>query len=300
MHTPSTPTTRRNALRYLSASVGLGGLMGLLQSASAQEGRAPKMPSIFIGHGSPMNALQDNVFTRRLRKWGQDIGKPRAILMVSAHWLTRGSTDVAVVSQPETIHDFGGFPRALNEMQYPAPGSPLFAQQAIAALKSVNAQPSQAWGLDHGAWTVLHHMFPKADVPVFQVSIDYAKGGAHHVALGRALAALREKGVLVAASGNVVHNLRATEETDSTSIMASKPWAQAYDDAVKKALLAGATDALVDYKGLDASATMAVPTPDHYWPLLYAVGAAQAGEKPGFVFEGFQNGTISMRCIQWG
>jgi 4,5-DOPA dioxygenase extradiol len=143
-------------------------------------------------------------------------------------------------------------------------------------------------------------MYPLADVPVFQVSIDYAQSGQYHFALGRALAGLREKGVLVAGSGNVVHNLRATEESDAIKEQASKPWAQAYDDAVKKALLSGAVESLMDYQSLDASHSAAVPTPDHYWPLLYALGAAGFGEKPAFAFEGFQNGTISMRCMQWG
>ena len=301
MQPKSTLASRREALRYLTVGAGWGGLMSALQTASAaQEAPAKRMPSIFIGHGSPMNALQDNEFSRRLRQWGSDIGKPRAILMVSAHWLTQGNTAVAVVTKPETIHDFGGFPRELAEMQYPASGSPLFAQQALAALKSQRAVPSQAWGLDHGAWTVLHHMYPQADVPVFQVSIDYAQRGPYHFGLGRELAALRARGVLIAGSGNVVHNLRATESSDATRAQASKPWAQAFDDAVKKALNSGALEALMDYQALDASHAMAVPTPDHYWPLLYALGAADFSEKPAYTFEGFQNGTISMRCMQWG
>jgi 4,5-DOPA dioxygenase extradiol len=298
---------RRSLLRYIGLAGGMGAALTAMERALAaqvqEQGRPPKMPSIFIGHGSPMNALQDNRFSRRLRQWGADIGQPRAILMVSAHWLTQGGTAVAVVSQPETIHDFGGFPQALQDMQYPARGSPAFAQQALLALREGNAAgaaPSSAWGLDHGAWTVLHHMYPKADVPVFQVSIDYAQGGKHHFALGRALAGLREKGVLVAGSGNVVHNLRATEESDDINPQASKPWAQAYDGAVKAALRSGAVEALMDYQSLHAAHTAAVPTPDHYWPLLYALGAAGFGEKPAFTFEGFQNGTISMRCMQWG
>ena len=293
--------SRRKLLQYLGVSSSLGSLFGALESAhAANDAPAHKMPSIFIGHGSPMNALQDNSFSRHLRQWGNNIGKPRAILMVSAHWLTQGSTQVAVVSTPETIHDFGGFPRELNAMQYAAKGSPVFAQLAIELLKSARAQASQAWGLDHGAWTVLHHMYPKADVPVFQVSIDYAQSGKYHFALGRALSALREKGVLIAGSGNVVHNLRAAENSDALLPQASKPWAQAFDDAVKKALATGALEALMDYQSLDASYASAVPTPDHYWPMLYALGAAGFGEKPVFTFDGFQNGTISMRCMQWG
>ncbi len=300
MPTPH-PATRRSLLRYLAAGTGLQGLLSLLeQAAAAQDAPVRRMPSIFIGHGSPMNALQDNAFTQRLRQWGSTIGKPRAILMVSAHWLTPGSTAVAVVSRPETIHDFGGFPQELNAMQYPAKGSPVFAQQAVAALRGVGAVPSQAWGLDHGAWTVLHHMYPQADVPVFQVSIDFSQGGKTHFGIGRELASLRDKGVLIAGSGNVVHNLRATENSDALLPTASKAWAQAYDDAVKRALHAGALEALMDYKSLDMSHAVAVPTPDHYWPLLYALGAAGFAEKPVFTFEGFQNGTISMRCMQWG
>ena len=300
MYHGSNHISRRSLLRYLGGNIGLSGVMAMVDAAWAASGEtARSMPSIFIGHGSPMNAIQDNAFTRRLRLWGQEIGRPRAILMVSAHWLTPGSTSVAVVRKPETIHDFGGFTRALSEMQYPAPGAPDIAQQTLELLGTMRAAPSLGWGLDHGAWTVLHHMYPKADVPVFQVSIDYAQTGAYHLAVGRALAALRDKGVLIAGSGNVVHNLRATEETELTSIMASKPWAQSFDDAVKQALLSGAWESLVDYKNLGAAVSMAVPTPDHYWPMLYALGAAGTSAKPTFVFEGFQNGTISMRCMQW-
>ena len=298
---PFVQPTRRRLLRYLGASTGLQGLLSLLeQAAAATDAPARRMPSIFIGHGSPLNALQDNAFSQRLRQWGSALGKPRAILMVSAHWLTPGSTAVAVVSRPETIHDFGGFPPALNAMQDPAKGAPVAAQQALLALRGIGAVPSQAWGLDHGAWTVLHHMYPQADVPVFQVSIDFARGGKTHFGIGRELAVLRDQGVLIAGSGNVVHNLRATENSDALLPTASKPWAQAYDDAVKRALSAGALEALMDYQSLDASHAAAVPTPDHYWPLLYALGAAGFAEKPVFTFEGFQNGTISMRCMQWG
>jgi 4,5-DOPA dioxygenase extradiol len=301
MTTSSFSSSRRRLLHYLGGSVTLSGLLGTLdQALAATEAPLRRMPSIFVGHGSPMNALQDNAFTRRLQQWGREIGRPRAILMVSAHWLTRGSTEVAVVSQPETIHDFGGFPRELNQMQYPAPGSPAVAAQALAALKSLNARPNEAWGLDHGAWTVLHHLYPSADVPVFQVSIDYAQGGKYHLQVGRALAALRDKGVLIAGSGNVVHNLRATEPSDALRMQASQPWAQAFDSAVTKALNAGAVEALADYRSLDPSHAAATPTPDHYWPMLYALGAAGPGEKPQYPFAGFQNGTISMRCMQWG
>jgi 4,5-DOPA dioxygenase extradiol len=185
-------------------------------------------------------------------------------------------------------------------MQYPVAGSPEFANQAIQALAAQGAKASTDWGLDHGAWSVLHHMYPKADVPVFQVSIDYAKDGAYHLGVGKALTALRDKGVLVLASGNVTHNLRALDFGAAAGQVASRPWAQSFDAAVKAALISNDAQALANYLNLDSGAKMAVPAPDHYWPLLYALGAAQSGEAAKFVYEGFQAGTLSMRCVQWG
>lgn len=269
--------------------------------AGADSGKpVQRMPALFVAHGSPMNAIEDNEFTRQLHQWGQDIGRPAAILVVSAHWLTPRQTKVAAQSWPETLHDFGGFPQELFDMQYPAAGAPHFAQLAKQALAAQEAVLATDWGLDHGAWSVLHHMFPKADVPVFQVSIDYAKDGAYHLGVGRALSALRDLGVLVLASGNVTHNLRALDFGAPDGPVATRPWAQSFDAAVKAALVANDTAALANYLSLDAGARMAVPSPDHYWPLLYALGAAQPSEAPRFVYEGFQAGTLSMRSVQWG
>ena len=261
---------------------------------------AKRMPSIFVGHGSPMNAVETNEFTRTLQQWGQNIAQPTAILVVSAHWLTQKEIKVAVQAHPKTIHDFVGFPQSLFDMQYPAPGSPDFAKLAASALTIQGAKPSEDWGLDHGAWTVLHHLYPKADIPVFQISIDFAKDGDYHLAVGKALSALRDKGVLILASGNVTHNLRGLDMGMPDGLTASRPWAQSFDDAVKSALVANDTKALSNYLTLDAGARISVPTPDHYWPLLYALGAARDGESAKFVYEGFQLGTISMRCVQWG
>jgi 4,5-DOPA dioxygenase extradiol len=276
-------------------------LMGLADLAGAASTKPiGRMPSIFVGHGSPMNALGNNDFTRMLQKWGKGIGQPTAIMVVSAHWLTPNETRVTAQAHPKTIHDFGGFPQALSDMQYPAPGSPEFAKQAAGLLAARGAKLSEDWGLDHGAWTVLHHLYPQADIPVFQVSIDYAKGGEHHLALGKTLSALRDKGVLILGSGNVVHNLRHIDVQAADGLMASRPWAQSFDAAVKSALLASDTKALANYERLDAGAQWAAQTPDHYWPLLYAMGAARDGEAPQFVFEGFQLGTLGMRCVQWG
>ena len=287
--------------RHLMSATLSATLLSLSDLAAAGTAKpVQRMPSIFVGHGSPMNALENNAFTRTLQKWGKDIGRPSAILVVSAHWLTQNETRVTVQAHPKTIHDFGGFPQALFDMQYPAPGAPEFAKEAASLLAARGAKPSEDWGLDHGAWTVLHHMYPKADIPVFQVSIDYAQGGASHLAVGRALSALRDRGVLVLASGNVVHNLRHIDRNATDGLLASRPWAQSFDTAVKSALLANDAKALASYERLDAGAQLAAQTPDHFWPLLYSMGAARDGEAPRFIFEGFQLGTLSMRCVQWG
>jgi len=271
-------------------------------AAATAESPTKRMPVLFIGHGSPMNAIQNNEFSRFLRSWGVWLPRPKAILVVSAHWLTPGATAVGIQARPRTIHDFGGFPKPLFDMEYPAPGSPEFAREAMSVVRRAKVLPTEAWGLDHGTWTVLHRLFPAAAVPVFQLSIDYDKPAAFHHAVGRELAALREKGVLIVGSGNVVHNLRATDPIDGLSPSASRPWAQSFDDAVKRALVARDDMGLVNYARLAGdSALTAVQTPDHYFPFLYALGASDSmSEKAVSVFEGFQAGTLSMRCVQFG
>jgi len=298
-------STRRRLLKSALPMAALGALASLADLAQARNTSASaalRMPVLFIGHGSPMNALQDNEFTRFLRGWQARLPRPKAILMVSAHWLTPGATAVGVQANPKTIHDFGGFPKPLFDLQYPAPGAPQVARETAALVHRAKVVSTEEWGLDHGSWSVLHHLYPAADVPVFQLSIDYDQPAAFHHAIGRELAALRERGVLIVGSGNVVHNLRATDRVDGLVATASRPWAQAFDDAVKKALAQRDDIALVDYQrlGRDAAAT-AVPTPDHYFPFLYALGASDTlSEKAVSVFEGFQSGTLSMRCVQFG
>jgi 4,5-DOPA dioxygenase extradiol len=293
---------RRRLLLARALPMAALGALSTLAEAVVSPVAARRMPVLFIGHGSPMNAIQDNEFTRFLRAWNQQFAPPKALLVVSAHWLTPGATLVGVQSRPKTIHDFGGFPQPLFDMQYPAPGAPEFAREAMAVVRRAQVQPTEEWGLDHGTWCVLHHLYPAADVPVFQLSIDYDKPAAFHHAVGRELAALRDKGVLIVGSGNVVHNLRATDRAVGFSITASRPWAQTFDDAVKRALGARDDIKLVNLAGLGGSAaSMAVPTPDHYFPFLYALGASDSmGEKAVSVFEGFQAGTLSMRCVQFG
>ena len=310
------PLSRRRVLAGGTALAALATLGGWVRDLTAadlsptahgvasippMQGRAP---ALFIGHGSPMNAIRDNAFSRSLVAWGQALGRPKAVLMVSAHWLTEGDTRVSTTVQPPLIYDFGGFPKALYDVRYAPPGAPEIARQAAAAV-APRVAPRQTGqdarrGLDHGAWTVLRHLYPAADVPVFQLSIDITRPAAHHLALGRALADLRDAGVLVVGSGNVVHNLQATDSRQPDGPRASTDWAQAFDDAVLNAVQAGDHAALARWQALAPGAEIAVPFPDHYFPLLYAAGAAQAGEPVRQVFAGFQSGTLSMRCVQWG
>jgi len=266
------------------------------------ENPTERMPVIFVGHGSPMNAIEDNAYTGHLAAWAQRLPRPKAILAVSAHWLTPGSTQIDAQAHPPTIHDFGGFPEALFAVQYPAPGSEALAQTTLELLQTQfpQARLSHDWGLDHGSWSVLSHMYPKADIPVFQLSINYAQAGAHHYAIGRQLAALRDQGVLIFASGNVTHNLRVLDFQAAESQQASRAWAQEFDDAVGQALRSRNDAALIDYLSLSADAKMAVPSPDHYWPLLYILGAADPDEPAQQTYQSFQAGTISMRSVQFG
>lgn len=260
-----------------------------------------KLPAIFVGHGSPMNALEDNAFTRSLRQLGATFEKegkrPQAILVVSAHWLTRGSF-VNISPKPETIHDFGGFPQALFDMQYPAPGSPEKAKET--ALLSHLLHETNEWGLDHGAWTVLMHLFPKADIPVFQMSIDFYQPMQYHLDLARELQSLREKGVLVIGSGNIVHNLRMSIDKLQREDPTPYEWAKEFDTWVLDRINAGDYKALLDYEKIGTAGKLSVPSPDHYIPMLYTLGLADGKEEVKQVYESVEYGGLSMRTFQVG
>ena|SRR5690349_6049536 len=257
--------------------------------------RPPREPVVFIGHGSPMNIVRDNAFTRSLALLGTELGKPRAALVVSAHWLTRGETRASVATAPRTIHDFGGFPPELYLQRYPAPGAPDDARAAIAAVRSVPVKPDPEMGLDHGAWSVLRHLWPDADVPVFQLSIDWNLPPARHLELGRELLPLRDRGIMILASGNVVHNLALiTPAEDDPDV---PDWALEFDAWVERMLVSRDADALARYAELSPAARIAVAMNDHYLPLLYAVGATASDDRLRFTHAGFQNGSISMRCF---
>lgn len=271
-----------------------------LHATAATYAKTAPMPVLFVGHGSPMNAIEDNPFTRKLREVGEELRRdrpPTAILVVSAHWLTRG-TFATLNERPKTIHDFGGFPQALFDMQYPAPGAPDLARALMAQVPDVHG--TDEWGLDHGTWTVLHHLFPAADVPVFQLSLDATKPLAWHFDFARQLQFLRERGVLIIGSGNVVHNLRQS----MPKIMADDPtpydWAVEFDEWFKGNLLSGNYRTLTNYAQAGSSGPLAVPTLDHYLPTLYTVGLAGKHEPIRQLFEEVSYGGLGMRTFMVG
>lgn len=263
--------------------------------------KSERMPVLFLGHGSPMNAIQDNEYRRSWQSLGAEFGKtrpqPQLILCISAHWLTRGWW-LTAMDRPKTIHDFGGFPQELFDQQYPAPGAPKVAQEMSRALTQPQVGlDTGEWGLDHGTWSVLKPMFPKANIPVLQLSMDYSRPPAEHLALGRQLKALRERGVLIVGSGNIVHNLRATRRgVPSTQ---AYDWAIEFESKVATQLEKGDLAALADFQKMGQVAQLAHPTHDHYLPLLYAAGAVDAREPLRFFNSSYQSASISMRSAIW-
>ena len=268
---------------------------------------SPTLPVLFVGHGSPMNAIEDTAWRRSWQAMGAELLKraeaPQLILCVSAHWLTQGGWQITGMARPKTIHDFGGFPQALFDQQYPAPGAPAVAETLARELKSpATGQPlgvdASEWGLDHGTWSVLKPMFPRADIPVLQLSMDYSRAPSEHYALGRQLRALRNRGVLIVGSGNIVHNLRALRRDVPDN--QAYDWAQAFDAAIQQQIAKGQLDALQKFQSLGDIARLSHPTHDHFLPLLYAAGAAAPNEVPRFFNTGFQAASISMRSVLWG
>jgi len=247
------------------------------------------MPAIFIGHGNPMNAITDNPYREAWLKLGKTLPKPKAILCISAHWQTRG-TRVCAVDKPQTIHDFGGFPAELFAQQYPAPGAPEYAKLVCDLLPKITS--TQEWGLDHGAWTIMQSLFPKADVPVFQLSLDVNLNFSEHFQLAKELAVLREEGIMMIGSGNIVHNLGRLNMQGKTP-----DWAIAFDNYIKQSLESEDEAALIDITRAGDSATLSVPTDEHYLPLLYIAAMKHADDKLQFLTETFDLGSLSMRSV---
>lgn len=249
-----------------------------------------KMPVLFVGHGSPMIGVEDNPFTQTLKKLGQALPRPKAVAVVSAHWVTP-QTRVSTQANPQQIYDFGGFPQKLYEVKYPAPGAP---KEAKAMVQDLGFKADESWGLDHGAWTVLKHLYPQADIPTFQISLDREKNFEGHFELGKKLGALREKGVLLMGSGNLTHNLR---DLDFNEDAAPFDWAVDFDAKAKRALDARDFDAFTHPQDTwgERAFRKAHPTAEHYVPLLYALGASDEKDELSYPYEGIQHGSLSMR-----
>jgi 4,5-DOPA dioxygenase extradiol len=255
------------------------------------------LPAIFFGHGNPMNALAHNPYTEAWAEVGRTLDRPKAVLSISAHWFVP-ETGITVSTAPRTIHDFGGFPRELYQVQYPAPGSPELARRVQKMLAPLPVKLDENWGLDHGTWSVLCHVYPKADVPIVQLSIDETQPPAFHYEIGKRLASLREEGVLIVGSGNLVHNLHAYAW--GKHVVDPYDWAVRFEQQAREMLLAGEHKPLINYEKLGRDALLSIPTPDHYLPLLYVMATRQQGEKIQFPVEGVDGGSISMLSVQVG
>jgi 4,5-DOPA dioxygenase extradiol len=262
-----------------------------------------KMPLLFVGHGSPMNVILDNSFTRSLAQWGKSLPRPRAIMVISAHWLTAG-TSVTCMEKTRTIYDFYGFPEELYKITYPSLGAPAEANFVTGAVRKAPIACNYDWGLDHASWAVLKYLYPAADIPVFELSLNYSFNDWHpkpvqyHYDLATELAEVRKRGVLIIGSGNIVHNLSLIDFRNMNA--EPLPWALEFDEQVKKNLINGNHQDLIQFRNMGKSAALAVPTLDHYLPMIYIIALQERGEPFKFTHEGFQNGSISMRRFQIG
>ena len=255
------------------------------------------MPAIFFGHGNPMNAIGHNGYTEAWQRIGEQTLRPKAVLSISAHWYVP-ETGVTISTNPRTIHDFGGFPRELYQVQYPAPGDPALARRVQQLLAPLDVRLDDSWGLDHGTWSVLKHVYPAADIPVVQLSIDETRPASFHFELARKLAPLRDEGVLIAGSGNIVHNLH----TYAWGRHPQEPydWALRFEAMAREMMQTGEFAPLINYEKLGRDAALSIPTPDHYLPLLYVLATKQQRESVRFPIEGVDGGSISMLAVQVG
>lgn len=257
------------------------------------------MPVLFIGHGSPMNGIEDNEFSRTWKEMAKNIPTPAAVLVISAHWLSKG-TRITAMDFPRTIHDFGGFPDELFKVQYPAPGNPALAKETASLFTTTHVELDHDWGLDHGAWTVVRHMYPEARIPVLQLSIDYTKGPQYHYDLARELYHLRKKGVLIMGSGNMVHNLRMVAWDKLGEPEFGFDWARQMNSQFKELIANGEHDRLIRYESLGREAMLAIPTPDHYWPLLYTLGLKGSKDGISFFNDKAVGGSLTMTSVKFG
>ena len=292
---------RKTFLHTLAVLPLTGGTMKLqgLNNMTRSLTNSQKMPVLFLGHGSPMNAIEENEFVAGFRKVAGGIPRPNAILVVSAHWQTRG-TMVTAMNKPETIHDFGGFPDELFAVQYPAPGSPSLALEAKQLIKKTEVHLDHKWGLDHGTWSVVKHLYPDATIPVIQMSLDYNQTSQYHYELARELASLREKGVLIIGSGNMVHNLRLVAWDKLNADEFAFDWAAEANEKMKTYILSGDHTRLVNFRSQGRSFNLAIPTPEHYLPLLYTLGLQEANEQVSLFNDKAVAGALTMTSVKIG
>lgn len=291
---------RKNFLYTITGGLlGMSGLATFKKFTDVLSEQDVLMPVLFIGHGSPMNGIENNEFSLQWEKTAKELPVPKAVLVVSAHWLTNG-TYITAMDQPKTIHDFGGFPQELFDVQYPAPGNSQLALETKELIISTNVGLNHDWGLDHGAWTVVRRMYPDATIPVLQLSIDYSKPASYHYNLAKELVALRKKGVLIIGSGNMVHNLRmvAWDKLDKPGF--GYDWAIEMHELFKKKIADGDHPALINYETLSKSVKLAIPTPDHYYPLMYTLGLQNKNEQPVFFNDKLVAGSLNMTSVKFG
>lgn len=283
----------------LSGAAGITTLAAFRSFTNELSEQEQLMPVLFVGHGSPMNGIKDTEFSRRWTQIGKEIPIPKAVLVVSAHWFTKG-TRITAMDFPRTIHDFGGFPEELFAVQYPAPGNPELAKDTLALLHSAHVELDHDWGLDHGAWTVIRHMYPDANIPVLQLSIDYTKGAQYHYDLARELYSLRKKGVLIIGSGNMVHNLRMVAWDRLNDPGYAYDWAKKIDEKFKSLIQDGDHQPLINYASLGKEAMLAIPTPEHYLPLMYTLGVKDPKDAVSFFNDKAVGGSLTMTSVRIG
>ena len=296
---------RRNFIKASAGVTAMATLSSLKNIADSLPETGQKMPVLFVGHGSPMNAIEDNEFSQKWRQIAKNIPKPVAVLCISAHWLTRG-TFVTAAPQLETIHDFGGFPQALFNVKYPAPGFPELAKETKNLIKNTEVGLDHEWGFDHGSWSVVKQMYPDANIPMIQLSVDFYKSGEYHYELGKQLATLRYKGVLILGSGNMVHNLRmisiprGSDPAKGFNVEYGFDWAIEMNQLFKRLIVEKNHKPLWDYKKLHKDAELAIPTPDHYYPLLYTLGLQDDKDKIEFFNDKAIAGSLTMTSVKIG
>lgn len=268
-----------------------------LHKISGSFSNTEKMPVLFLGHGSPMNAIEENQFVTGFRNLAKTLPQPNAILCISAHWFTKG-TKVTAMEMPRTIHDFGGFPQALFDVEYPAKGSPELAIETKQLLTPVEVELDEHWGLDHGAWSVIKHLYPEANVPVIQLSIDYTKSGQYHFDLAQKLSELRTKGILIVGSGNIVHNLRLVDYHNFDKDNYGYDWAIEARSTINDYLLDGNFQPLIDFEKQSKAFQLAIPTPEHYLPLIYTLGLKEKTEELSLFNDKLLAGSLSMTSVK--